>query len=99
MMKEEVMEYYPERRKKMPPENTVTKVRFDLWAVLILVAVCIGYLYVGLASTKETMQTDKQAISERVVRVEMNITQIVTGIERLEKSMDILLKQKKARSE
>ena len=102
-MKEKVMEYYPERRKKMPPENTVTKVRFDLWAVLILIALCIGYLYVGLASTKETMSTDKQAISERVVKVEKDIGYIVTGIGRLEASqkdiVDILQKQRKARSE
>ena len=105
-MKEKDQEYYPERRKKMPPADVINKpttVRFELWGVLLLIAVCIGYLYVGLAATKETMQTDKQAISERVVRVEMSITQIVTGIDRLEKNqkemMELLLKQKKLRGE
>jgi len=103
MKKNDEMEYYPERRKKMPPENTVTKVRFDLWAVLILIALCIGYLYVGLASTKEIVQKDKQEISERVVKLEIKFGYIVTGIENLEKSqkdiVDMLRKQSKSRSE
>ena len=105
-MKKEVTEYYPERRKKMPSADVTNKptvIRLELWGVLILIALCIGHLYVGLAATKETAQIDKQAISERVVRVEMSVIQIVAGIEELKKSqkemMDILVKQKRVRGE
>ena len=105
MKKEEVTEYYPERRKKMPPDvtNKPTTVRFELWAVLAflvaLTGICIGYLFNSQADSKVA----HNVLSERVVKVETNYTHIVTGIERLEKSqkemMELLIKQKRAKGE
>ena len=102
MEKEEDMEYYPERRKKMP-DNSVPKIKMELWAVLAflvaLAGICIGYLFNSQADSKVA----HNLLSERVIKVETNYTHIVTGIERLEKSqkemMELLLKQKKAKGE
>jgi len=85
------------------PDNSVPKIKMELWAVLAflvaLTGICISYLFNSQADSKVA----HNVLSERVVKVETNYTHIVTGIERLEKSqkemMDILVKQKRVRGE
>ena len=89
----------------MPPDvtNKPTVIRLELWGVLLLIAVCIGYLFIGLGATREEGQKGKQEISERVTKIETNYIHIVAGINELKKSqkemMDILVKQKRVRGE
>ena len=89
------------------PVNGETTVKFRLWPVLgflvLLVGIGMGYLFTALGESRDESRLARQVLSERVTKVEINYTFIVTGIERLEKNqsamMDILLKQKKAKDE
>jgi len=97
---------HSERRKAMPV-NGETTVKFRLWPVLgflvLLVGIGMGYLFTAQGENRDESRMARQVLSERITKIEVNYTFIVTGIERLEKNqsaiMDILLKQKKARGE
>ncbi len=65
-------------------KDSVTKVRFDLWAVLgflvLLVGVCVGYLFNAQATNREERQVAIQIVSDRVTRLEANYSFIIEGI-------------------
>ena len=72
------------------PECGSTKVRFDLWAVLaflvILAAICIGYLFNAQAMDRER----NQAVCDRVTLLEANYGHIIAGIAKIERGQEKL---------
>ena len=72
------------------PECGSTKVRFDLWAVLgflvLLAAICIGYLFNAQAMDRER----NQAVCDRVTLLEANYGHIIAGIAKIERGQEKL---------
>ncbi len=84
-------------------ENGITKVRFDLWAVLafltLLGGICIGYLFNAQMISRDERKAMDQALDIRVSRIEVNYGFIVEGIGELKqgqlKVIDELAKHEK----
>jgi uncharacterized membrane-anchored protein YhcB (DUF1043 family) len=76
-------------------ENGATRVKFDLWAVLgflvLLVGICVGYLFVAQAANKEERQGQVQALDKRVTVIEINYEHILKGIDVLQKGQKDLV--------
>ena len=72
----------------MTDENIVSKVRFDLWAVLgLLIAlggICVGYLNAEQVKTKEK----QQAVIERVTKIETQYCYIIERLDGLKASSE-----------
>lgn len=68
-------------------ENGLTKVRFDLWAVLgfliIIVATGFGYLFTAQAENAKERQKENQAVCDRVTKLETQYYFITEGIKEL----------------
>jgi len=84
-------------------ENGITKVRFDLWAVLgfliLLVGIGMGYLFNAQAENREERLKQVQGVSDRVTRLEMQYSYITEGIGDLKKNQkeiaDMLARQQR----
>lgn len=76
------------------PENEVTKVRFTLLEVLtflvILVGVCLGYLFVAQVSAKDERTKQIAAVCERVTKLETQYDFIAKGIQELKAGQEKL---------
>ena len=74
------------------PENGITKVRFDLWAVLaflcLLAALSIGYLFTAQAKTQDKVQD----VCDRTTRIEANYEFIVKTLGKLEQGQEALVR-------
>lgn len=86
--------------------NGVTKVRFDLWAVLgflvLLFALCFGYLFNAQAINKEERVRMDQALYDRVTKIETQYGYIVQALEKVsvvadEIRMDQIRRQRRER--
>lgn len=72
----------------MIDQNSSTKVRFDLWAVLafltLLGGISIGYLFSAQAENLKA----NQAICDRMTRLEANYQFIIDGIGKLDRGQE-----------
>ena len=76
------------------PDSEVTKVRFTLLEVLtflvILVGICIGYLFLAQAAAKDERTKQVAAVCERVMKLETQYEFIARGITELKQGQDKL---------
>jgi hypothetical protein len=65
----------------------VTRVRFDLWAVLaflvLLAGISFGYLFQSQAASRDERIKADALMCDRITRLETNYENIIRGIDRL----------------
>ena len=87
---------HPERRRTMANDNGVTRVRFDLWAVLAFLVLLVGgggiYMFNAQAADREKLQSVKEevivlkqqyvSINEKLCEISATLKEFTLSFER-----------------